>query len=241
MRNSAVVWEGRSRLPGRAPIVAIVSGLTRASMNTKTGRMAQLWILRADQPPTDAQATGADAAVCGNCPLRPALGGGCYVVAAQAPQSVWRSWRRGRVPRWGAAAVAQYARQRQLPIRLGAYGDPAAVPIDVIRTLAQGAPRHTGYTHQWRTARGRRLQPYCMASVDNGPEASVAQAQGWRTFRTSWTGPAAGEITCPASEEAGKRTTCARCTLCDGAQILDGRKSIVIRPHGYAVGRMQGD
>jgi len=97
MRNSAVVWEGRSRLPGRRPLWRS-SGANASLMNTKTGRMAQLWILRPNQPPTDAQATGADAAVCGNCPLRPALGGGCYVVTAQAPQSVWRSWRRGACP-----------------------------------------------------------------------------------------------------------------------------------------------
>ena len=45
-----IVYEGPSRIDGE-PIVAI---LTLKSSNSKTGNMAQLWILRQDQHPQDA-------------------------------------------------------------------------------------------------------------------------------------------------------------------------------------------
>ena len=54
----------------RAPIVAILTGLRSPSANRKTGAMAQLWILSADESPVDASQSGADASVCGDCPLR---------------------------------------------------------------------------------------------------------------------------------------------------------------------------
>jgi hypothetical protein len=42
-----------------------------------------------------------------------------------------------------------------------------------------------------------------------------------------------GEITCPASDEAGKRTDCNSCGLCNGvAREHDARKSIAINVHG---------
>lgn len=49
--NGLVLWEGPSRFTG-VPIVAIVTGLGYwKSGNTKTGPMAQVWILRQDRPP----------------------------------------------------------------------------------------------------------------------------------------------------------------------------------------------
>ena len=58
----------------------------------------------------------------------------------------------------------------------------------------------------------------CMASVDSEDEAAEAQAMGWRTFRCrSEDEPVmSGEIMCPASDEAGKKTTCDTCLLCAG-------------------------
>ena len=38
------------------------------------------------------------------------------------------------------------------------------------------------------------------------------------------------EVTCPASEEGGRKTTCEKCALCAGAGKV--AKSIIIRPHG---------
>jgi hypothetical protein len=73
-----------------------------------------------------------------------------------------------------------------------------------------------------------------MASVDTPSEADQAAASGWRYFRVTPFGDAnklQGEISCPASAEAGKRTVCADCKLCDGARHQDARKNIVIQDH----------
>ena len=75
-----------------------------------------------------------------------------------------------------------------------------------------------------------------MASVDTLQEDTSAKAKGWRTFYV--TDPdqplpmIEGSILCPASEEAGKRTTCERCGLCEGAG--KSAKSVFIPGHGPA-------
>ena len=66
-------------------------------------------------------------------------------------------------------------------VRLGTYGDPAAVPASIWSDLVAYSDGHTGYTHQWRTSPG--LRGLCMASVDSEEEAIEAWALGWRTFR----------------------------------------------------------
>lgn len=85
-----IVHEGPSPVDG-SPIVGILTGVTSPSANRKTGRMAQLWILPADATPLDAMRTGADAAICGSCPLRGTIGTdgkrrvgrACYVNSTQ--------------------------------------------------------------------------------------------------------------------------------------------------------------
>jgi hypothetical protein len=72
MPATVEAWRGPSLVDG-SPVVLLLSGLSSDSTNPKTGPMAQSWILRADMPPHVAVKTGADEAVCGKCPLRPAL------------------------------------------------------------------------------------------------------------------------------------------------------------------------
>jgi hypothetical protein len=116
-------------------------------------------------------------------------------------------------------------------VRLGTYGDPAAVPVHVWQTLTYAAKGHTGYTHRWRKAPA--LRTLCMASVDSVAEAREAHALGWRYFRVAMPSDLARldiEARCPASAEAGKKLTCAQCMACAGA---NGRRgSIVIQAHG---------
>ena len=74
-----------------------------------------------------------------------------------------------------------------------------------------------------------------MASVDTIEEREEAKKAGWRTFRVAekFTGEdivLPGEILCPASEEAGKRTTCDKCGLCAG--LSRKAKDIMIPVHG---------
>ncbi len=233
VRRGVVVYEGPSALTGR-PIVAI---LTVKTKNPKTGPMAQLWILCPDLSPGKAIRTGADASICGTCPLRAIDANGkrqvrrCYV-NPMGPASVYRTYRRGRYAI--ATPALLWAILQDRSVRLGAYGDPAALPLDVVQTICAFAKRHTGYTHQRRTVSAEWAK-YVMASADNAADRMEAKAQGYRTFRVVAPGDMIdkSEINCPASDEMGKRTQCDRCTLCAGnAGRYAGLKDVAIMAHG---------
>ena len=101
-------------------------------------------------------------------------------------------------------------------------------------TRSKNGPRFVGYTHQasWCDP---RFASIVMASCETVAQAATFQAKGYRTFRVrKATDPILpGEISCPASEESGKRTQCDRCLLCDGKKGPDDkRKNITIIAHG---------
>ena len=231
-QNTIKVYDGPSLLDGER-IVVLASGFRRESQNTKTGDMIQTWILRYDIAPHEAQKTGADGSVCGACPLRPLLykAAGqdkrCYVKTYQAPLTVWKAHK--------DLEVCPPERVKKLvegkKVRRGSYGDPAAVPLWVWEMLDAGAGGDTGYTHQWRSA--VKLSTFTMASVHTASEARLAQAFGFRTFRVLGQDekPTPDEVLCPASKEAGNRTTCARCGLCSGSKPGDYRKNVAIYAH----------
>lgn len=235
-RNGYVIYRGPSELDGK-PIVVIATGLASSSRNTKTGAMVQTWIMREDINPVDACHTGDDASVCGDCRHRGVIVDGknidrsCYVLAFQAPRNVWESYHRGLYP--VARDVAALLAGRFL--RVGSYGDPAAVPLDIWRNATSRAAGWNGYSHQWKTA-PQALANFCMASADTPSEAIQAQARGYRTFRVAAPGDAflAGrEISCPASKEAGQKTNCAACRACGGTSAK-ARVNIAIQAHGSA-------
>ena len=229
-RNTVKIWEGPSELDG-APVIVLLSGLAKASSNEKTGDMLQTWILRKDVAPHVAVKSGQDSSVCGSCPLRPAnfvkgevSDRKCYVRVFQAPLSTWKANRDLPVTRPEAVRALVAGRR----VRRGSYGDPAAVPSHVWDNLAESPG--TGYTHQWQTA---DLQPIAMASVHGKAELAIAHTMGYRTFRVvnNVSEVTSGEILCPASKEAGERTTCEKCNLCNGSRDGDRRKSIAIVAH----------
>lgn len=227
-----ILYEGPSQLDG-APIVVILT----ESRNRKTGGMLQTWIMRADVAPHEALKSGADSSVCGDCKHRPFNGGACYVRVFQAPLVVWKAWRRGNYQAAGSLdAIAE--RGAGHSIRLGAYGDPAAVPVEIWRALVSRAAAWTGYTHQWRDAVAAPLQSLAMASTDSHDELADARAAGWRSFRVRAPfEPLAGkEIVCPASDEAGKKTTCESCRACGGTGAK-ARADIAIVAHGATARR----
>jgi len=230
--HGLVLYEGPSRLDGR-PVVAIVTGLLVASKNRKTGDMLQVYILPADVAPTDAVRSGADASVCGDCKHRPALDGVCYVTISWGPQAVWRSWRAGGAYR--SATPAQAAGLLAgAAVRFGAWGDPAAVPLDVWTPLLPRLWAWTGYTHQWRSL-GPDWRSWLMASVDTPTERAEAKAAGWRTFRAKMPeeGLLDGEIVCLAESRA---IPCAKCRGCDGTE-RGKRLDYAIGYHGVAAGQ----
>ena len=208
---------------------------TFKTSNTKTGAVIQTWILRADRDPVQASKASLDGAVCGDCPHRHSLGGACYVTLFQAPLGVWRAWDRGNyTPSTKAQAKLDALKLAGNPVRLGAYGDPAAVPTEVWCDLLDGAQAWTGYTHQWHKPVAAPLRTLCMASVDSELEAAQARALGWRTFRV--VAPGDPEPDNPAEIEClsdSRGLTCAQCRLCNGARP-DGKqpRSIWIDVHG---------
>jgi len=155
-----VVYEGPSALNG-APIVAIATNLKRPSANQKTGPVVQVWILPADVRPHVAVKSGADAAVCGDCKHRPSLEGTCYVPTFRAPGAVHAAFLRGSYARPTPSEARALLAGRV--VRLGAWGDPVAVPLVVWRALLRDVKGWTGYTHQWRLPVARPYQALLMA------------------------------------------------------------------------------
>jgi len=234
---SAIVWQGRSAFDN-APIVAIITGLDRGNKNRKTGAdLAQLWIVRSDISPLEAIKTGADRSICWICKHRgdgTGKGRACYVAVKNAPRAVYEAYRKGRYVTMRPSDVATYLASKSMGVRIGAYGDGAALPLHVIADLTHGI-FHTGYTHAWQSRPD--LQPWLMASVDTPTEYAMAKRSGWRTFRvrTSDEHLDSREIACPASDESGKRTSCDHCRLCDGSRHADHRKSIAVIAHGIGI------
>ncbi|AWB20638.1 hypothetical protein DA075_06625 [Methylobacterium currus] len=234
-----ILYEGPSTIDGQ-PIVAIVTGLGRPSNNVKTGPMAQVYILRADRHPMEAVNTGDDASICGTCRHRGSVevlkdgktanrGRSCYVTLMHGPRMVWEAYRKRFYEPLTPAQAKVVLRAHS--VRLGAYGDPGAVP-EAIWKAALGRTRGlTGYTHLWR--RFPYLAAFCMASCDTPAERAEAKALGFRTFRVRAKGEplSEGEGHCPASVEMGKAARCSSCLLCGGNR-RPAKSDITIQVHG---------
>lgn len=224
--KNILFYEGPSQLNGE-PIFAIA---TAQNGNRKIGHMLQLWIVPAISPIL-AVKSGRDSAVCGDCKHRGDGRGkdrSCYVEWWRSVENIWQA--RAKARQMSSIAMSDVTRGMQL--RIGAYGDPVAVPMPIWGPLLRTAAGWTAYTHQWRIA-DPEYRSFCMASVDSLDEQIEAASIGWRTYRVRQSVDDAllnNEIICPASEEGGHRTVCARCELCRGA----GRpaKHVAIAAHG---------
>jgi hypothetical protein len=227
-------YRGPSLLTGE-PIVGVLTGLDGGSHNPKTGPMAQAWVLRADLAPMDAKRANLDDAICGDCKLRGRDGkdSGCYVAAWVAPTAVYKRLAQYPIVTWPELQAVVEGRS----VRLCAYGDPAAVPFEIWRTMLEAAAGFVCYTHAWKRC-DRRFRAIAMASVDTEAEFWDAREAGWRTFRirmphepllvSGFGRPL--EFACPASDEMQHRTTCERCQLCRGAS--SPARSVAIIAHG---------
>jgi hypothetical protein len=223
----AIIYNGPSLLDGQ-PIVVIA---TYSNRNKKTGHVVQTYILRDGINPLEASKTGADFSICGNCPMRgevttdpqrkQAKGRKCYVNLGQGVLIVYKSYERGVYQEGSARDMG-----RGRFVRVGTYGDPAAVPSEIWDELLAECETWTAYSHQsgWRP-------DIAMQSVDSHAQAIAQWKQGNRTFRVI---ADVGEIAlgfetlCPASKEAGRRVQCTACKLCRGSSKA---KSIAIVEH----------
>jgi hypothetical protein len=225
-----VIYRGPSRINGK-PIVAVATNLDHASKNEKTGAVVQVYILSDErQTPLKAILSGRDESVCGDCIHRRVNGWGtCYVNAGRGPGAVYAAYRRGVYRTMEAADLERFAGR---VVRLGAYGDPAAVPVAVWESVLERAAGWLGYSHAWRTC-DQSLRRWCMASVETAAQAARAKRRGWKTFRVLGEGEELqpGEFACPASAEQGKRLTCERCRACRGGEYK-GQATPAIKVHG---------
>ena len=230
--NKAILYEGPSLIDGQ-PIVAIA---TYSDKNTKTGLMVQTYILCQNIDPRDANKTGQDFSICGNCPLKgiPTMDPKrklaekrkCYVRIDQGSLIVWKAYQKGSYPKTND--ISELGRGRM--VRLGTYGDPAAVPSYVWHQLLEEAIGHTAYSHQ------NDIIPIdkkiFMGSADSLEHAKKFWNDNIRTFRViqNLDEIQDNEILCPASKEAGRKSTCAKCKLCSGTSS-NSKKSIAIVEH----------
>lgn len=227
-----IIYKGPSRLDKQPIFVTAIWG----SNNRKTGDMLQTYIMRSDLDPLTASKLGEDASVCGDCAHRgvPTLDPvrsqaerrACYVNLGQGPTQVWKAFQRGSYPLGDTFADRALAGNKRF-VRLGTYGDPAAVPEHVWDALLSLSKGWTGYTHNGAST------SLCMVSADNLRVAQTAWTAGQRTFRivkaVSELQP--NEVLCPASAEAGHKSTCIDCRLCAGTSVR--AKSVAIVAHGH--------
>jgi hypothetical protein len=234
----ALLYEGPSLIDAQPIFVAAIW----SSKNRKTGALLQTYIMRSDINPLDASKFGEDFSICGDCKHRgtPTLDPerkvaerrSCYVNLGQGPLIVWRQYEKRAYRHADPAELGAHQR-----VRLGTYGDPAVVPSRVWEQLLSRAKGWTGYTHQ-RFTPGADFKPWMtMVSADSRSDASSAWSRGYRTFRivANTSELVKGkEVLCPASAEAGHKTTCEKCMLCAGSQ--QAARSIAIVAHGAGKG-----
>jgi hypothetical protein len=169
--KSGIIYKGPSLLDGK-PIVVIA---TYSKRNTKTGEVVQTYILVDGINPLEASKTGADFSICGDCAMRgevttdttrkQAKNRRCYVNLGQGVLIVYKSFLRG-VYAMADNIAARKSIGRGRFVRIGTYGDPAAVPAAVWEDLLSEADTFTAYSHQsgWRP-------DIAMQSADNHAQA----------------------------------------------------------------------
>lgn len=260
-QRGVLLWHGPSQINGE-PVFALIQF---GSGNRKTGSMLQTYILSAERSPMEALHGRLEESICGTCPHRPQADGtrSCYV-DWRSLATVWQSVT-GSGIRTGIATEGRYLTLQEVAslcgvdtkralellgmgerVRLGTYGDPAAIPAALWSTLTSQAETWTGYTHQWdngavSSEQRQALKPLVRASVDDAQGYQASTSTGWVPFVVTpdvETGRALRSLgpmpvaLCPASEEAGQKVTCAACPIgCKGNQ--GGKNLAVIIPaHG---------
>jgi len=219
----------------------VIVNFQMGSTNSKTGNGVQVFFLPKTMIENGKLELKDDTSVCFNCPL--SKGKGCYVpkgLSGFGLRSKLKSLHKKLVFHDFDEILARI--QDYTYIRLGAYGEPILLGLDLIKKLVKNR-NWTGYTHQWRQDRYQPYKEYVMVSVHGLSEALEAEAMGWRWF---WS---VGEldpgitikngsmmydgkviaVNCPASKESGRKVTCNSCGLCKGTTM--NAKNIWIKKH----------
>ena len=227
-KETLVLYKGISLLDDETPIMLVMSGFTKDSSNAKTGPLVQLYILPIHESPKDTYYSGSKS-VCGDCKYNG--NNGCYVRWSNLG-SIWKAAKNQ------AAIPTPLGREflKGLRVRVGAAGDPAAIPSSIWSQLLSSCENYTGYTHQWNNPIFQDLSQFFVASVDNARENEKARALGWSTFFVTDSEEEAKEegIRCLASTDKkdshGLPMTCSTCMLCNGKSTK--QKTITEVLHG---------
>ena len=221
-----ILYKGPSKFDGK-PIMVIATGIRDKTENKKTGNVIQTWILRRDIPPIIAKQLGHDYSTCGSCKMRDF--GSCYVNVAFGPHNVFKAFHNDRYVDFEDKHSELFEGKT---IRIGSYGDPAATPVSVWSKICSISGSFVGYTHQWNTRFiDPELKNYCMASCDNEKEYTKAKSLGWRCFRVRFDNTQSlseNEFVCPASNEAGNKTSCEKCGACMGISAKTQKDPCII-------------
>ena len=216
--NSLKIYEDKQR-----NIYAALYCLERSSSNSKTGDMVQLAILPIDNKPTKAL-KNRQLPNCGDCALISA----CYVNTVSLNDVYKKTVHQ---------AVSAVPKQLRAPIRLGSWGDPGLLPLDLLQQLIGAAGAHTGYTHLWQDIPAE-YSAVLMASIDHLTAKKqgltvqelkqLAWDRGYRTYTILQPGEQQSAQERPCLY-VSNNTQCRYCKLCSGA----GRQKSITAPlHG---------
>tara|TARA_Y100001963_G_C6714986_1_gene416191 strand:+ start:103 stop:756 length:654 start_codon:yes stop_codon:yes gene_type:complete len=201
----------------------VITGLRSYSQNSKTGNMLQSYIIDKEKAFSEPKVFGSK---CSECPVVKE----CYV--SRDKLTVRRSLKKLVE---GEKTSYQFVTLNQvLPLikgrsfRFGTYGDPSAIPLDMIRSIASVVKSWTGYTHFWREI-SQEYQEFFMASVEDLTGEMLAQAMNWRTFRMIRKGESNDSINSILCPNTSRGITCEACKLCKGTSSR--AKSIWIDEH----------
>ena len=214
IQGSVTIWEGTSLFNGE-PIKVVMSCYTKDSENSKTGPLIQIYILPSDESPKDSYFSK-NPIVCGDCKY---LNNGCYVQWSNLT-SLWKSSKKRFIPLDLAAWLCMGLR-----VRVGAAGDPAAVPSYVWQELLAGVDSHTGYTHHWKDC-DPSLRRLFMASCDSEDETKLASSLGWNVFYVH-DGKISDELEYIKCQADGITKNCFSCMLCHGVQSRRSKSFVV--------------
>lgn len=212
--NTYNFYSGISPIGDKQPIKAVATGFSKPSLNSKTGDCLQVFFYNADGYFWDHIKDGSDSSVCGGCPFRydPETGQRLCYVNFNSMNVPFKVSKKSSTPEFDWNKVKQSLPNK--PIRLGAYGDPVLLPIELIKKLAGNGNTILGYTHQWRDDRFSEHMQYLMASCDCLDDVIEAKAKGYSTYRVLnyCEVPQPYEILC----QGGYKTQCNLCQLCNG-------------------------
>lgn len=229
MANGVLVYQGPGFLldstdrPVHGDIKVIVTGTERGSGNTKTGHMLQTWIMPASGFPHVGSLPAR--IVCGDCAIEKA----CYV-----NRSVLSSVGRTKYPPLQPDLLHKVS-GTETPIRLGAFGNPSAMPIEVARRLIRNRA-WTSYEAMWRSC-DPAWQHISMASTQTIEDTEDALSRGWRCFLTVPENQVEAVLAHFANRGVQclaqtKGIQCRNCRLCDGTMARSRPAVIVNVVHG---------